>query len=153
MIKKGKNLGKPITIFYILSSGHSGSTLLDLMLGSHSAIESGGEVEKYFDYLSVRSARPREKRICTCGKNAVDCPYWQQVGNKVEKLTGCKDVDLSAIDSQQFARNNSAVLGSMLEVSGKRVFCDSSKKYQRLQRLMLSPDFELKIIHLVWQLL
>lgn len=35
---------KSIPVFYVFSTPFSGSTLLDLMMGSHSRIESIGEI-------------------------------------------------------------------------------------------------------------
>jgi len=35
-----------VSVVYILGSGHSGSTLLDLILGAHPGFSSSGEVAK-----------------------------------------------------------------------------------------------------------
>ncbi len=74
-----------IKIFYILSSGHSGSTLTDLILGSHSDIESGGEINRLDDYISNRPpGRGEIERVCTCKKNIKDCAYWKAVLSKID---------------------------------------------------------------------
>lgn len=58
---------------FIASLGHSGSTLLDLMLGSHPRLVSLGEVH-------ATLARAAEKQnVCTCGKAAEECPIWGPV--------------------------------------------------------------------------
>jgi hypothetical protein len=58
---------------FIASLGHSGSTLLDLMLGSHPRLVSLGEVH-------ATIARAAEKQnVCTCGKAAEECPIWGPV--------------------------------------------------------------------------
>ena len=53
------------------SSSHSGSTLLDLMLGAHSNVSSAGEMNR----LSLFA----EERLCTCGAPVARCAYWNRV--------------------------------------------------------------------------
>lgn len=57
---------------YICSAGHSGSTLLDMMLGSHSTAESLGELI----HLPMDMAL---NRGCACGRAMQDCSLWPQV--------------------------------------------------------------------------
>jgi len=52
---------------FIASLGHSGSTLLDLMLGSHPRLVSLGEVHATI----ARAGEPQNP--CTCGKPAEGC--------------------------------------------------------------------------------
>jgi len=61
---------------YICSAGHSGSTLLDMMLGSHSAAESLGEVI----HLPMDMAL---NRSCACGSAMQDCNLWPQVMRRI----------------------------------------------------------------------
>ena len=53
---------------FILGSGHCGSTLLDLLLDSHSDIIGLGE----FQHL-------KEDTMCTCGHNVLDCVFWKNI--------------------------------------------------------------------------
>ncbi len=57
---------------FICSAGHSGSTLLDMMLGSHSAAESAGELF----HLPMDMALNNN---CLCGKAMRDCNLWPEV--------------------------------------------------------------------------
>ncbi len=57
---------------FICSAGHSGSTLLDMMLGSHSAAESLGEIV----HLPMDMAT---NRACACGSPMQSCILWPQV--------------------------------------------------------------------------
>lgn len=59
-------------ILYIASSGRSGSTLIDMLLGGHRRISSTGE----FQNLSHFAASNED---CTCGQKVVECPFWNQV--------------------------------------------------------------------------
>jgi hypothetical protein len=62
-------------IVHIIGSGHSGSTLLDMVLGGHSQVSSLGEA--YFLYFNLRNFR--EKDVCTCGKHVTQCAFWARV--------------------------------------------------------------------------
>lgn len=66
------------TNVFICSAGHSGSTLLDLLLGSHSAAISLGEITQLPKNLALNTA-------CACGAPVRECPLWSAV---VERLCG-----------------------------------------------------------------
>lgn len=57
---------------FICSAGHSGSTLLDMMLGSHPRCESIGELV----HLPMDMATNRN---CTCGEPMQACSLWPEV--------------------------------------------------------------------------
>lgn len=57
---------------YILSAGHSGSTLLDMMLGSHPSCESAGELI----HLPMDMAMNKQ---CGCRQLMHDCVLWPAV--------------------------------------------------------------------------
>jgi len=60
-------------VCFIAGAGHSGSTLLGLVLGSHSDCFYAGEAEKT-EHLGDEKT-PEMKRVCKiCGP---DCPIWQ----------------------------------------------------------------------------
>ncbi len=85
----------PVKVLKITGSAHSGSTVLDVVLGNHPSIESVGEVNKlirtgWISRESLRGIDPKRLRrpICTCGKRLdvlyVDtpdeaCPFWSSV--------------------------------------------------------------------------
>ena len=70
-----------IKYIYICSAGHSGSTLLDLLLGSHSQIESLGEIIHLSKNVSLNTR-------CTCGKPVRACPVWKQVVSILNEQLG-----------------------------------------------------------------
>lgn len=142
-------MSEQLKIIYILGSGHSGSTLLDLLLGSHSHIESVGEVFKYFDFLSDESTRPEEKRFCTCGKHIKKCEYWGKVRNDIASIYGQDAIELRTTDSKKFIHYNYDLIQSILNISGKRYFCDSSKDFIRLKQFWKSDLFDVYTIFLV----
>lgn len=69
---------------YICSAAHSGSTLLDLLLGSHSRIESLGEISFLSHDIAVNNT-------CTCGSPVRECHIWRTV---VERLSTRLGVDV-----------------------------------------------------------
>jgi len=56
-----------LPLIYFLGSEHSGSTLSNLMLGSHSCIDSVKELNKLPEYVFPHSTRSDDRRLCTCG--------------------------------------------------------------------------------------
>lgn len=143
----------PIKVIYILSSGHSGSTLLDLLLGSHSQIESLGEIEKFNHYFpntpNALTTLSPEKRICTCGSHVKNCEYWARVKAAIQENGHTFNIDLKDSNHQRFSENNHILMGTILNVTQKSIICDSSKSYSRLQSLMKSDLFEVFVLHLV----
>jgi len=66
---------------YICSAGHSGSTLLDLLLGSHSRIASLGEIDHLSKNLALNT-------VCACGQLVRACPVWNEVISRVGARLG-----------------------------------------------------------------
>jgi len=64
------------SLLYVAGSGHSGSTLLDILLGNHTSISGVGEVH-------LVSINP-EIRLCACGVPIIQCDYWDSI-HKVYK--------------------------------------------------------------------
>lgn len=62
---------------FICSAGHSGSTLLDMMLGSHSEAESMGELINLPMDMAMN-------RGCACGRTMRDCSLWPEVMRRME---------------------------------------------------------------------
>ena len=70
----------------VLSSGRSGSTLLDRLLGRHPDIASLGEVMQWPKNLVLDS-------LCTCGEPMSSCAFWQQVAGQLKQSI---NVDVNA---------------------------------------------------------
>lgn len=84
---------------FICSAGHSGSTLLDLLLGSHSRAESLGEITQLPKNIALNT-------VCTCGSPVRECHFWVNVINKLSRQLGVSLMehpyafDLGFIDSR-----------------------------------------------------
>lgn len=62
---------------YVMGRGHSGSTVLDILLGGGAAVESVGEVVSGLEHYD-RAAR------CACGLLMRECPFWVEVRRRFE---------------------------------------------------------------------
>jgi hypothetical protein len=71
---------KKIKVLYILGGGHSGSTILSLILGTAAEVFNAGELKLYNQHFNPSSSRWNKiNPSCMCGKDALECPFWQQV--------------------------------------------------------------------------
>lgn len=79
-----------VRYLYICCAGHSGSTLLDLLLGSHSKIESLGEIYQLSKCFALNTP-------CSCGLPTQSCARWQGVADKIVEGYGI-DVRVNPYD-------------------------------------------------------
>lgn len=61
---------------YILGRGHSGSTILDILLGNSAQIESVGEL--------IAGLSRADREPCSCGASMPECPFWRHVRSRLE---------------------------------------------------------------------
>jgi len=76
---------------YIVAAGHSGSTLLDMIIGSIPGSFSAGEFNHLPWQLSRRErAGPNAspQKLCSCGQGFHECPVWIQILGKVSEQVG-----------------------------------------------------------------
>jgi len=78
---------KKRTLLYICGSGHSGSTLLDRMLGNHSDIAALGEAHRLF----LNANKLSKPHYCACGKHVLECSFWKKVSKGVQEELGVED--------------------------------------------------------------
>jgi hypothetical protein len=71
---------KPV-LAYILAASHSGSTLLAMLLGSHSEVCTVGE-------LKATSLGDPARYRCSCGELIRQCPFWTNVSRRMAER-GC----------------------------------------------------------------
>lgn len=136
-------------VLYITSRGHSGSTLLSLLVSGHSQVVSAGE-------LKMLSNPDPQRRLCSCHRQVPsECPFWGAVEQRVKDRVGCSLDQLLLMDGgddDTFLRHNEALFLSIAEVSGSALIVDSSKSLPRLSRLLTveaqGADFVLHPVHL-----
>jgi hypothetical protein len=80
------------TVVFIAGTGHSGSTLLERVLGAMPGFVNVGELIDIY-----RRDAPRTER-CGCGEPFADCPFWSQVGQRIYGASGWDSERLAAVD-------------------------------------------------------
>ena len=113
-----------IKVIYIASMGHSGSTLLDVMLNQHAQFQSVGEVAFYDEWVT-------RNYLCSCGSPVRKCPFW---------------IDASA---QVHGSSEGDLLLGVAKSTGSKIIIDSSKSLQRYMALKSDPRLDVKLVHLV----
>src|SRR5262245_20545792 len=103
-------------IVFIASLGHSGSTLLDLLIAGHSRAFSIGEVKSLRRYARLKKDKTKhEYKInlrgnkCTCGAESIwSCDFWKEVNDFVEREAGISlgKLDINAVDPAVFQLHN-----------------------------------------------
>jgi hypothetical protein len=69
----------PIRVGYLAGSGHTGSTLLALLMNSHPQVISVGETA----FKPSNRRRGRFMLPCSCGNTYAECPFWRDVFARV----------------------------------------------------------------------
>ena len=136
-------------VLYITSRGHSGSTLLSLLVSGHSQVVSAGE-------LKMLSNPDPQRRLCSCHRQEPSrCPFWGAVEQRVKDQVGCSFDQLLLVeggDDATFRRHNEALFAAIAQVSGSALIVDSSKSLPRLSRLLTvggqGAAFALHPVHL-----
>lgn len=163
-----KPLGAP-RVVSIIGSGRSGSTVLDIVLGSHPNIEGVGALSK----LPRSGWIHDDERRCACGSPIHACPYWSEVFERWSEIVGVgglgRYIDLQARYEQstkgwprllleqrrpspaflEYARMTAALYRSISDASGRSVILDSSKKPVRTYALIATGEIDVRVLHLV----
>jgi hypothetical protein len=140
-----QKMADKVTVGYIAGSGHSGSTLIDLLLGSQPRIASFGELKKLDDVVSGKASNGS----CTCGAAIADCQIWGPVLTAIaERGFRTHSVDPKY---QDFLEMNATLLEALSKVSSRNILVDSSKSLNRLRGLLKldRTKFETRILHVV----
>jgi len=161
-----------VRVIYILGWGHSGSTLLAMLLGTSRNVLYAGEMA-FFNFYRDGRSHPKAPGggSCTCGRQFHDCRFWQ----RVVADSSCKDADVlhdeshmqrvkwllkllwhrlipgAGRRSRPVLGDDAALLKALLAAAGshKRYVCDSSKDFARLARLLMMPEVDVVPVHLV----
>ncbi len=120
----------------------SGSTLLSLLLGSHSDITAAGE-------LMDLQADVEAGLLCSCGHPVATCGFWARV------LSSSPDLSRSTLaatqqlptDSDAYTRDAAVILDRVAETARTGVLIDSSKHHLRFEALRHQRP--MKALHIV----
>jgi hypothetical protein len=125
-------------IIFIASLSHSGSTLLDLLLGAHPNFVGLGELYKV---LQMSPAQLESEKVmrCTCGQHVADCVFWNPTLSALQKQA-----------DSSLAKKYLTVLDCLQNIMGKeKQLVDSSKYLAPLHLVTGLPGVDLKTIHLL----
>ena len=129
-------------LLYIMSRPHSGSTILDILIGNSAAVEGVGQLVSDMGKLD---------NPCACGASIRACPFWQAVRVEVERagITWDEAVRTSVAQAhvarfwrtwragrndpelERLAQVTHAVTQAIAKVSGKPHVLDSTKEPTR----------------------
>ncbi|HUY62288.1 MAG TPA: glycosyltransferase [Candidatus Paceibacterota bacterium] len=151
-----------IPVVFVVGAGHSGSTLLGLLLGQHPGIADVGEISHYRRWSAAGD-------LCACGEPVATCPFWRAVfaGHDYTPLlyrrlgaflTGTLDYRTfdtergreTSADVERYVRDAEAAYAAVLKLSGKKAIADVSKSIDRAELLMRrSSRINPILLHLV----
>lgn len=150
-----------IKVIYIAGYGHSGSTLLDIILGSNNDCFSSGE-------LTFITRDTIWEEYCSCKKLIPDCKMWAEVIKTWDKEREISYQQYQRL-RRQFERNKTTfrtllnyyrpsvafknycratlqLFQAIQKTTGRSIIIDSSKSPQRIA--VLSKIVDLQVIHL-----
>jgi len=125
-------MNKIINIIFILCPPKSGSTLYEILLGSHQEIFSIGE-------------RRVGSEICNCGSKIEKCIFWSEINS----MSNSKNI-INDISENSNPKHFYELFNYILEYTGKKIILDSSKDLNFLKDILKRKDlFKVEIIDLV----
>lgn len=84
-----EKLEEKAKLLFIVSEGHSGSTLLDLICGTLPNVFSMGEMHFLSWQLKQGEVKDDPQSYCSCGKYFDKCKFWSQILREIEKDKKC----------------------------------------------------------------
>ncbi len=128
----------PVSVVFVSCLGHSGSTVVDLILGGHPRFVGLGEFCSLLDPAADWLDRTADTE-CSCGKTLDECVFWGPVCERLREHP-----DLS------FPERYQLVLSAFDEILGEdRILVDSSKELRHLQMLKDLPEITLKALFII----
>jgi len=128
-------------LIFVAGAGHSGTTMLGLVLGQHSRLKGLGEVFQVLQsrpgYSGLDDIRAKGAR-CSCGKTLDGCVFWSRV-----------DATLNERKDPTYGERLDVVLEVFEQLFG-REYCgvDTSKGVEPLT-LAVKAGIDVRVIHLI----
>ncbi len=141
----------------IQTTAFSGATLLSFLLGAHPQIATVGEMN------GLIAREDPEVYLCSCEQKIKECDFWNSIASAMrdrgfEFCVAHFDMQFGlggpqAIQQRRrlkaLVARNEAFIESVLTVTGKQVFVDTSKDNLRLNALRRYSGFDIRAIHLI----
>ena len=118
-------------IVYMAGSGHSGSTLLGMMLGKHPEISDLGEANRL--YISARAKKSIKPHLCGCGKSVKECYFWLKVTRELQKM---------------YPSNSPFRLENFITCDPKNLTCLSEDDEEYLSRNVVPNNYMPRVNHI-----
>lgn len=151
------------TVLYIAGYGRSGSTVLDVVLGSSDRVVSAGEL------VYLGQEWQHQNRTCACGTDYRHCPFWKGMFSTPEEVEEWKRVarrveyrnslfhlltdSIPDRDRQAYRREIRAHFSHIAERGSASVVVESSKSARhaagRFWALRNIAGLDVKVLHLV----
>lgn len=137
-----------VAVVYIVGIGHSGTTLLDLLISAHPDAASVGEIIALADYwYSRRSRTPMTPfgNECTCGAETIgQCEFWLNVDRELrnELRSGIRSINPRARIGKGERSLDGPLFRAIARVADSDMIVDSSKDCSRLERLLKNDELE-----------
>ena len=127
-------------VVFIVGSGRSGTTLLDLLLGHQEGVFSAGEIARLWN------AGIAGDQLCGCGQRPLSCPVWGPAIDHAYETTRFTNEDLETLaeaiagerqrlqgsrslsGESRYGRAYQALVTCAAEIAGCDVLVDSSKR-------------------------
>jgi len=152
------------TIIYISGEGHSGTTMLDAVLGNHKNTFSSGELTNFVKKGIIN------REYCACGRPVPECKVWSEIIKEWDKkrvlslekyiqiqnkLTSKKNIVSSLValkkgsgEISEFLRDTNKLYNVIFKITGSQIIVDSSKTPGRIL-ILKQLDFDVQVLHLV----
>lgn len=127
-----------LNIIHVSSSGRSGSTLLNILLGNYKEVFAGAELFRYSRLWT------REQYIaCADGTKVKESDFWKRVKEPLNEQ--CENIEEDAIVPEHVP----VFISAILKESKTRIVCDTSKSRKYTRVIYDERYFRPFIIHLV----
>ncbi len=149
----------PVRVVYIAGYGHSGSTLLNIILGQHPAVVGAGEL------FRLAGAAWANREYCSCGEPLPRCPVWSEIVRRWAAHVGGDPIATYARLQATFegwlprrrgdagwsayAALTRGLFHATSEVTGRSIVVDASKLPGRARALAAVGDIDLRLVHLI----
>lgn len=160
-----------INLIYVLSSGHSSSTLINLISGISKNTFSIGELKVYENFIHKRKLGTQKKNLnflCDCQKDLKSCEFWSPITKKINsnKLFSRQPTLNQRLQlffylffkTPRIHKENSEdeklfkeILQQARKIKGEEIeyIIDSSKDLNRLMYLSQNKYLDIRVIHLI----
>lgn len=123
-------------IIFIAGLGHSGTTLIDLVLSNHTSIIGFGQIYTVYNELKNNTIK-HKNRVCSCGKDITECDYWSRI------ISTMNQPDVSYQSFYKF------ILDTIhSEFQNDIYLLDSSKSLESLKNTLRIPNTSIKVLHI-----